>query len=258
VAFAGIAAINSNFVDLTIEWQRNLKRCGLTSLTMKQALNHRRPISGKVEAKGITNRVKTLLPFIEAIRKHNSLVVGAAVDVEAFNALPSEDRRSLENNPHYMAFVRVLVEAADIVNNGDKLTCICDDDEKTAYGMNELYRMVRRHHSDARQKLALSFADDSAWDVLQAADLVSSLMRMEGGYRLKGQEYDYRDLFISLTSPQPGDKLSIFRAGFFGSQELKSLSQDYRKLRAKNAEDGISQELRLIDVPRLPDSRGCR
>lgn len=70
IAFGGVAAQTILFDQyFAEEWRFLLNVCGLESLTVKEAFNVRRPLSDKLPALGIDERIKALLPFILCVRK---------------------------------------------------------------------------------------------------------------------------------------------------------------------------------------------
>src|SRR5580704_8344860 len=116
IAFGGVAAVPGDFNAFGSEWEKHLRLNGLKVLTMKQALNSRKPLSPKRKALGITNRIDALLPFVECIRRHLQNVVGIAVDVDAFKASPDHLRRVWSDDPIYMAFARTLLAVMEPVS----------------------------------------------------------------------------------------------------------------------------------------------
>ena len=89
-------------------WNRELFRAGLKHLTMKEVLKFNMPLL-KRPAKGLTKRIKALMPFIYCMKKNLSGVVfSTAVDVGAFKNASSNIRQIWGDNPHYLAFTRTL------------------------------------------------------------------------------------------------------------------------------------------------------
>jgi hypothetical protein len=88
VAMGGVASFQSEFDAFGYEWNRLLKMNGMTVLSAKEALNPKRPLGKRNESLGIEKRIKDLLPFIAAIRKHLQVISGTAIDVQAYKKLP--------------------------------------------------------------------------------------------------------------------------------------------------------------------------
>jgi hypothetical protein len=142
-----------------------------------------------------------LLPFIAAIRKHLWIITGIALDVAAFKNLPSHYYEMLGDDPFYTAFLRQLLEIMKVTQPEDKLSMICDDEELMALPMYKLYRRVKLVDPGARDKLkSLTFGDDEWMYGLQAADFVSSIIRMEAGKRFLNAPNDFEKLFKAVVS----------------------------------------------------------
>ena len=104
---------------------------------------------------------------------------------------------------------------------------ICDDDEQTAINCFKFYRKVRIVNATSRQRLAaITFADDKSFRALQAADMLSSLMRLDT-YR---QFYDYKPLFDHLTKPRRPSFIQ-WKVGYYGKMELLGLSHKLERIK---------------------------
>jgi len=64
------------------------------------------------------------------IRKHLKGVRGVSIDAVAFRSLPSHYYKILGNNPTFTAFLPAILDAISLVEEGDRLTLICDDKSK--------------------------------------------------------------------------------------------------------------------------------
>src|SRR5882724_3446311 len=89
VAFGGVICSAEGMDPFFEDWHGCLDQNGLRVLTMKEVLRHDRPLSPKKPALGVEARTAALLPFIECIRRHLWIVTGIALDVKAFESLPS-------------------------------------------------------------------------------------------------------------------------------------------------------------------------
>lgn len=237
VTFGGIASPAAEINPFAEDWGRYLYMNGLKYLTMKEALNANRPLSEKNPALGFDARAEALLPFIGCVRKHLQVIVGTALDVDAFTKLPSHYHQFLGNDPFFTAFLRTLIEVLGLTHPDDKLTVICDDDEQMAPPMYKLYRRVKLVDSDARNKLkGLCFADDEYLFALQAADMISSLIRREADKRFFNTPYDYERLFIALTAqPRPSEeKIWGCNISFADKQTLEQLAEDLKNAKKPN------------------------
>ena len=244
VSLSGVAGVREDLNRMGDAWKRELYRCGLTVLTMKRALNPNLPLSKKRPATGIDNRIDALMPFVKCIRRHLKLVIARAVDAEAFRALTSEQQKDLGNNPHYIAFVRVLLEILEPISKEDKLSIICDDEEETAIPMYRLYRKVRLAWRDARERLSsICFSDDQVFAPLQAADMVASLTRLNARQLIHGDTNLYAPLFEAFSQPEEADQLWGFNTATFEKNGLIGVAKDMKEAKKK-----YGQDVNLLDL----------
>ncbi len=100
-----------------------------------------------------------------------------------------------------MAFMRALLYVLDFTPPKDKISFICDDEEQMALPFYRMYRRIKKIWPGAKEKLAaISFVDSSVLWGVQAADLVSALMRLEAGRLWFKKDYNYRTLFKQLST----------------------------------------------------------
>jgi len=213
VSFSGVIGSHKAFQEFGICWAHCLQDAGIEMLTAKEAFNGNRALSTKNPALG-EGRISALMPFIMCIRKHLMAVRGVSVDVPAFKSLPNHYFKILGDDPFFTAFLRAVLDAVSFVEEGDRLTLVCDDEEQMALPMYKLYRRIKLVDPNTRDKLsAICFADDRFLFGLQAADLVASLLRRESGKVFHGSEYGYGPLFAALVA-QPDDSERISSVGF--------------------------------------------
>jgi len=233
VSFGGVMSPSAHFAgSFASEWARCLDTNGLKTLTMKEALHTERPLSPKNPALGVENRIASLVPFINCIRKHLMVITGLAIDVRAYAALPSHYRQAMGDNPCFTAFTRALLSVLEVAHAEDKISLICDDEEETAWPMYQLFRRVKILYPDAHNKLrAITFADDRWSFGLQAADMVVSLTRQEAAKQFFGTDYAYGPLFVALSNPDPkdGDMFRLIQFGFCNAPMLKKLGENWVK-----------------------------
>ena len=223
VSFSGVIGSHKAFQEFGICWAHCLQDAGIEMLTAKEAFNANRALSNENPALG-EGRVSALMPFIMCIRKHLMAVRGVSVDVPAFKSLPDHYFKILGNDPFFTAFLRAVLDAVGFVEEGDRLTLVCDDEKQMALSMYRLYRRIKLVEPKTRDKLsAICFADDRFLFGLQAADLVASLLRRESGKVFHGSAYDYEPLFAALVS-QPDDSERISSVGFAFCDRTKLLA----------------------------------
>jgi hypothetical protein len=223
---AGFAEQVNN--DFAPEWGRLLRLNGLKYLTAKTVLKYHVPLSEKNPALGLDARTEALLPFVSCIRKHLQVVIGCAVDVRYFKKLPPHFFQVYGNDPSYLAFVRAVTQIDDFTPSKEKISLICDEDEETAIPFYRLYRRVKKVLPSARKKLAaISFADDKVMFALQAADLVSSLLRLDSTARLTRKRHDYNRLFKALTrAPEKHERLWFCGIATANKKSLLNTARD--------------------------------
>lgn len=244
ISFAGVAGSNDEFKAFGADWEHLLFRTGLKMLTMKEALNVKRPLSKKRPALGLKNRMDALMPFVVCVRRDLKYVISTCVHAEAFNNLRTSTQKMLGTDPHYLAFTRVLAAIIEPLHKGDKVTVICDDEEQTAWPMYSLYRKVRLASADARDRLAaISFADDAVFYPLQAADMIAALIRLNGRHVFLKKENPFDELLKTLSNPEPQDKLWGFPLGLFGRSELESLAREFLKI-----QNSVGYDINLLDL----------
>lgn len=229
VSFGGVAVPADQQDAFHQEWERLLLLNGLEALTAKQALRHKYPLSDDNPVLGAEERAKAITPFISAIRKHFWIIKCVAVDVSAFSSLPSRYHQILGDDPFFTAFLRMLLEIIKSTHPEDKLMMVCDDEEQMAEPMYKLYRRVKIVYPEARDKLkSITFGDDEWMYALQAADLVSSLVRLEAAKRFSGTAYDYEGLFAEITKkPDSTEKICACGIGFLDRPMLENMAKNF-------------------------------
>jgi hypothetical protein len=133
-----------------------------------------------------------------------------------------------------MAFAINVMALMAPLQKGITISLICDDEEKTAWPMYQLYRRIKRLYPPAKETLtALAFADDKVFYALQAADFVSSLARLEAARQFHGQDYEYERLWDELGNHQPEDTMWGVDVNFADSDSLTQLSKQMLELNDK-------------------------
>ncbi|HEY1578419.1 MAG TPA: DUF3800 domain-containing protein [Terracidiphilus sp.] len=222
VAFCGFVAAASKFQAFDDEWNSILRSYELDVLTMKRAFKAHVPLSPRIRKQTFAERIETLKPFADCIRKHLEYGVAIAVDVVAFKSMSPGAKRQLGNaeNPHYLAFLQGMTSFLHHLRRDDRVSFICDDDEETAWNCYQFYRQVRKIDPVCKKLfVSISFAQDHSFPALQAADFLAALSRMRARYLFFGTPYDYAPLFEYLTTPQP---LFNWGVGFWDKDKLKA------------------------------------
>lgn len=238
VSFGGVAGFNEEFASFADEWGSLLYRNGLQVFSAKDAFNPRRPLSQKNPRVGVKERNEDLTPFIACIRRHLSVVTGVTVDVRAFKNLPSHFFQTYGDDPVFMAFARALLKVVEFTPDKDKISFICDDEEKVAFPIYRLYRRIKTVYPAARQKLVgITFADDRVLFGLQAADLVAALLRLEAGRKWLRASYDSRPLYqaLSKSPPEKHERIWDVSTAFADKRTLVGMAESLKAAREKKA-----------------------
>jgi hypothetical protein len=228
ISIGCVAAFNQHVEEFARNWGRLLHINGLKELTAKQALNHKRPLSAKVDAFGVRNRTDALVPFIDCMRKHLEVIVGCVVDVAEFKSLPPHFFQVFGKDPAYMAFVRCIQEVCHFTPSNDGIVLCCDEDEETTLAFYRLYKQVKRKMPGLKRKLnAISFCDDRVLFGLQASDFVASLIRLDARKRLTKTMHDYDALFEAMTAhPTKDERLWFCGIATANRETLQTIAQD--------------------------------
>jgi hypothetical protein len=231
VAFCGFVAAASRIQSFDDEWNSVLRSYDMDFLHTSRAFKANAPLSPKIRKQTFAERIETLKPFADCIRKHFECGIATAVDVAAFKAMSPGAKKQLGRieNPHYMAFTSGMAGFHHHLRGDDRVSFICDDDEETAWNCYQFYRQVRKIDAFSRKHfISISFADDKSFPALQAADFLSSLTRMRARFDFFGTPYDYAALFDYLTAPQP---LFMWGVSFYDKTKLEEWDP---KLAARN------------------------
>jgi hypothetical protein len=139
-----------------------------------------------------------------------------------------------------MAFMRTMMQVADFASETDRISLICDEDEQTALAFYGLYRRLKKVVPSVRKRLvAISFADDRYVFALQAADLITALIRLEKTAQLTRKKYDYKPLYKALIA-QPQREEKIWYCG---------IATGDKKALTKTATDVIAQLKKERKIP---------
>ena len=208
VSFGGVCAQEHNVEAFNQAWRKVLDFYKLPSLHMKEAARYTRPLSSKVPAQTLEQRMAVVKPFVDCINSHLEVGFIQAWDVEGFRSLSKTARAALGSpeDPYHLAFVRGILSLVDYVHEDSKISVICDDDETTAWDCYRYYRGARRADPKIQKYVvSLSFADDRYFPALQASDMVAWLARLEAKRRFNNIPYAWAGLLDYLISDQgPG------------------------------------------------------
>jgi Protein of unknown function (DUF3800) len=246
VALGGVIGAQQQIREFDLAWNALLKEYGMPWLTMKKALNAGMPLGSNKAAMGIEERTEAIMRFVNCIKDRCELIIGCAIDVNAFKGASGATRIHLGKNPHFAAFARTLMELmAYLEEHGTPehvLSIVCDDEEATAMPMYKLYLKIKRHYPAIRKYFSsISMADDGYYAGLQAADMVSSLIRFDARRQFLGEPYDYPSLYTRLQEDiDQSDRQANVRIGFCDSTMLAGLSAAFDEFAAQHPEHTLA------------------
>jgi hypothetical protein len=206
IALSAVCASQLGVQRFENDWRALLRQYGLQDFHMVKAVRFSRKW-GNIPKQTIQERIEAIKPFADCITDNLELGVIQAWDVKGFRAIPREVLLKIGNpdNPYYTAFVRATLEIADHVQPEDVLSLVCDHDEETALNSYLHYMGVRKASEKVRKKTAsISFSDDKYFPVLQGADLVAFLTRLEAREQFYKIPYNFRPLFEYVAKARVG------------------------------------------------------
>lgn len=173
------------------------------------------------------------------------MVMGTAIDVREFQATAEQHRRIWSDDPCYTAFARNVIQILGDAPSDGIISLYCDDEEKTAWPFYQLYRKIKNQYPDARQRMkGITFTDDRLSFALQAADLVSSLIRQEAVLRFRNEPYQYQSLFEELTrQPEPWEGLIAAGVAWCDKEQLTRLGEAYKTAKLDHKDVKLSDLL---------------
>jgi Protein of unknown function (DUF3800) len=235
IAFSGVSATDDRLAAFNAHWRSLLRSYELADLHMER-------ISRLVEDHGyrfrkgqtIDERTELLLPFADCANKFLEMGFIQAWSVIGYNRLSRAAKLLLggSNDPYFLAFVRGLSEIIAKVDEDDKVSIICDDDEFTAWDCYRHYREVGKADWRIQKKaVAITFANDKHFPALQAADMVAFLARHEAGERFYGNTNTWKNLYRRLTTePEPAFGIMRWFNMYLPEEQMVGLAVEMEQL----------------------------
>lgn len=184
VAFCGFLGIGDQWGKLLQAWRAERLRLQVPPIHVSAMLhptakNGWLPVSNEYGDQW-PNKCQEILDGFSAIIEEQKLVCfGTVIDVKAFQSLnlPILHERTT-GDPHYLAFESTVIGALQKVLWGDPssgtMGLIMDDDQEKAMSCYHLYRMIRDHNPQAKERLSgICFASDDLYPGIQAADMLA-------------------------------------------------------------------------------------
>ena len=237
VAFCGFGASESQLADFGKQWNNQLRRCGMNALHWVKARRYGKALGENIGPQSLSDRINDLKPFADCVNDYLGIGIACVFEVTGYTSFAQESKELLggSDNPFYVQFLRNVLLLAEFARSGESITMMCDEDEETAWNCYRLYRRVKELDPKAERRLAaISFADDTNFPALQAADMLSFLCREQAKLQWYGESYEYRDFFRYLTDSR-GTSLLQWKVAFKNEADLKKLENSLTKKVPKSA-----------------------
>lgn len=221
--FAGFMADPYAWEHFNAAWSSLLRYFGMPVFKSAKAFRFASPLGSKVAATGVDARIEALHKFVAVIQEHIGFGTSWAIDARAFRGL-EESRKAKLRDPHHAAFRFVLGTLKDELSGDDRISLICDDEQKYSVECYKIYTGIRSEdHGIRRGFISIGFGDDYHFPQLQAADLFAGLSRLEAEREFLGRQHPIQPVFDGILAPSPR---SLLRAtGYFcGESKLRELS----------------------------------
>ncbi|HEV2387090.1 MAG TPA: hypothetical protein VGS20_07510 [Candidatus Acidoferrales bacterium] len=259
VSFVGLIASPPRLKDFDEEWKATLHSYELPAFHMMELADVHSAHGPKFPRDRTgPQTIEALEPFADCINKHLEVGLIQVWSVNAYVSMPTEAKARLGgscNDPHYLAFIRGVLEAVNWIEAVDRLSVVCDDDKAKAWDFYLHYRAICDAVPELRKKLvALTFAQDENFPALQAADMVAFLSRKEALAEFQSKTSDWTPLFSYLTTdPEPSKGFMSWYRIFAGEKELLALANSLDKPLAGEKPSQRQKEKRAS-----PDSSNAR
>jgi Protein of unknown function (DUF3800) len=235
VSFVGLIVSPSSLEKFDTEWDLLLRSYDLDSLHMKKVADIYSAYGSRfLKNRTIQTTIEFLEPFADCINKYMEVGLMELWDVAGYAGMATEAKKRLggsHNDPHYLAFVRGILEVAHKLQPKDCVNLYCDDDEIKAWDCYLHYRAVCKAMPELKDKFAaLTFADDRKYAALQAADMVAFLSRLQAQARFNNSSNPWKDFFFYLTTdPKPSVGSMRWFVTFADTEKLTAISNELSK-----------------------------
>jgi hypothetical protein len=225
ISLAGVCGSGNSLEQFNDKWNHLLRHNKMDCLHMQQALRQNAPLSPTIRKQTVNERIEALKPFASCIADNLNLGIGMVVEVEEYKNWSREAKRKVggSEDPAYVAFIRTLMEISDYFGEDSRISIVCDHDNQTAWNFLEIYKRLKHLFPKYRKSLiAITFADDNHFPALQAADMISSLLRLEAS-RLSGiHPFDFLPLYEHLTMKRDNASMD-WKITFGHKNKMKTL-----------------------------------
>lgn len=227
VCLAGYASPHTRWDAFVPEWREMLRRHGIKMIHMKDLM----PLRGEYEKLGwdYPKRDAVLTECIDIINRCAFNGFGIGVDAKHWRALKTEERAYL-GNPITLCFERILrrvVEKFRNVGQEVHVPVTFDDNPQYAPTFYARWSDLRKTRPDLKRRIgAITFADDSIYYPLQAADLLAHQTGKDVQQKILGYDSTrhFKHLFFPNDLPTPVN----YESEFYNAPALEGLLKDYR------------------------------
>ena len=231
LCIAGYIATDAGWESFCKEWKILLNKHGLSTLHLKEIMSR----SGNSPASSWPPEQKDsmLREFIGVIRKHVEVGFAVAIDAKHYRGVADRlekkcQAQGLKNrsfSAHTFAFSRIIRKLMDYLKESAELeraSIIVDDAEQYSMKCYSFFSKLKKVRPEVKSQIvSISFADDTYFFPLQAADLLAyaTLHEFRKGEKAWAEEATFSDL---LKAHDPAFGL-IYRSEFWGSENEDAL-----------------------------------
>ena len=262
IAFCAVAATGDRLNSFDSAWRSLLRSYELDSLHMARASRLVEDVGYRLrKGQTVDERTDELIPFADLINKHLESGMMQAWDVRGFNQIPQAVLKNLGGapDPYFLAMMRALTEFTDRIGEDDRISLIFDDDPYTAWDSYGHFRAIEKADPMVRKKcVSVSFANDTHFPALQAADMLAFLTRHEAAEQFNGIPNMWRRLFDRLTTePKPPYGIMRWYKMFADEQTLVDFANEsIRAAEEANREREEQRQKKRNRVPEVQQSNG--
>jgi hypothetical protein len=240
VAFCGFGASDTQLKEFDKQWENQLRRCGMDALHWVTARRCGKALGDNIGSQSLRERINDLKPFANCVNDYLGLDAACVFEVTGYTSFAQDSKNLLggSDNPFYIQFLRTVMLLAEFARPEENITMVCDEDEETAWNCYRLYKRVKQIHPKVGRRLAaISFADDTYFPALQAADMLSFLCREQAKLQWFGESYEYQDFFRYLTDPRGTSSLQ-WRVAFKNKKDLQKLEKSLVRKKTEREHGG--------------------
>ena len=169
VSFCGLVSLPEDWKKFDVSWKALLRKHGISFLHLSKS--------------GLS--IDALREFINCVTEHIELGIAVAVDSTALRSNPRNQILDVKGDPYRFAFMNAIGNALGHVGTTQDQICImCDEEQEYFIKCFKLLATFKGFDPVlAHQIVGFCSGDDKAYPPLQAADLLSGIVRQEADAR---------------------------------------------------------------------------